>query len=189
MVDGEIVGDQYYVFDIMERDGQNIRQHGYESRYDVLSTLLAGARPNLHLVILARTEAEKRAMFERLKDINAEGVVIIALDSPYIEGRNEDRMKFKFWVTASCIISAHNDKRSVALHLLAETGDAIAVGNVTIPANHEIPLVGDVVEIRYLYMVAEGGSLYQPTYLGRRTDIPHTDCLVSQIKYKSAEAA
>jgi bifunctional non-homologous end joining protein LigD len=43
------------------------------------------------------------------------------------------------------------------------------VGNVTIPANHALPKVGDLVEVRYLYHYP-GGSLYQPIYLGSRSD-------------------
>ncbi|HZZ00926.1 MAG TPA: hypothetical protein VFE36_15300 [Candidatus Baltobacteraceae bacterium] len=46
-----------------------------------------------------------------------------------------------------------------------------------------IPSVGDVVEIRYLYAY-RGGSLYQPVYLGKRTDMDQSDCKLSQLKYK-----
>jgi len=48
------------------------------------------------------------------------------------------------------------------------------VGNVTIPSNHEVPQVGDIVEVRYLYYF-RGGSLYQPVYLGKRSDLEKSD--------------
>ena len=59
----------------------------------------------------------------------------------------------------------------------------LSVGNVTIPANHEIPEEGDVVEIRYLY-AHRGGSIYQPVYLGKRGDIDICECTTAQLKFK-----
>ena len=64
----------------------------------------------------------------------------------------------------------------------------MSAGNVTIPANHDIPKCGDVLEIRYLYAFQESGSLYQPVYLGRRDDIPPGECTVDQLKYKQEAA-
>lgn len=58
-------------------------------------------------------------------------------------------------------------------------------GNVTIPPNHPVPVVRQVVEVRYLY-ATEAGILYQPVYLGEREDIEPTDCVRSQLKFKPA---
>jgi bifunctional non-homologous end joining protein LigD len=67
-----------------------------------------------------------------------------------------------------------------------EIGDAIkTAGNVTIPANHEIPKTGQVVECRYLYAHKESGSIFQPVYLGVRDDIPGEECTTAQLKYKA----
>ena len=41
-----------------------------------------------------------------------------------------------------------------------------------------------MVEVRYLYAFRERGSIYQPVYLGERSDIPADDCTVDQLKYK-----
>ncbi|MEO7101038.1 MAG: hypothetical protein ABI162_16905 [Luteolibacter sp.] len=43
--------------------------------------------------------------------------------------------------------------------------------------------------VRYLYAFRESGSLYQPVYLGRRDDVPQTDCTTDQLKYKTSAAA
>jgi bifunctional non-homologous end joining protein LigD len=77
-----------------------------------------------------------------------------------------------------------NDKRSVELRLLNGQG-WVQVGNVTIPANHAIPAVGEVVEVRFLYAFKESNALYQPVYLGPRKDIEQHECVLSQLKYKS----
>jgi len=62
------------------------------------------------------------------------------------------------------------------------------MGNVTIPPNHEVPDPGQVVEVRYLYVNGENGSLYQPTYLGVRKDVEPQECTLEfqNIKYKAA---
>ena len=52
--------------------------------------------------------------------------------------------------------------------------------------NFDIPKHGDVVEIRYLYAY-EGGSLFQPVYLGVRDDLDKEACKIEQLKYKSIE--
>jgi len=60
------------------------------------------------------------------------------------------------------------------------------VGNVTIPPNQPVPNLGAVVEVRYLYAYPDG-SLYQPVYLGERSDVDVTECVVSQMKFKQDE--
>jgi bifunctional non-homologous end joining protein LigD len=62
----------------------------------------------------------------------------------------------------------------------------VPAGNVTIPPNHRIPEVGEVCDVRYLYAYRESGSIYQPVYQGRRDDIPPSECVVEQLKYKAA---
>jgi bifunctional non-homologous end joining protein LigD len=57
-------------------------------------------------------------------------------------------------------------------------------GNVTIPANHSIPRVGEVVEVQFLYAHRESDVLVQPVYLGKRDDVDADECRVSQLKYK-----
>jgi bifunctional non-homologous end joining protein LigD len=44
--------------------------------------------------------------------------------------------------------------------------------------------------VKYLYCFKESGSIYQPVYLGPRSDIPAAECTTDQLKYKAdAEAA
>jgi hypothetical protein len=65
----------------------------------------------------------------------------------------------------------------------------LPVGNVTIPVNADIPPVGAVVEVRYLFAYDNGGSLYEPCFLGQRSDIAPEECLASQRKFKPPVAA
>ena len=105
--------------------------------------------------------------------------------APYMAGRPNSggtQVKFKFYATASVIVTQINEKRSVAVAVIAGENQ-VEVGNVTIPPNKAVPAVNSIVEIRYLYTY-KGGSLYQPTYLCVRDDISFEDCLISQLKYK-----
>jgi bifunctional non-homologous end joining protein LigD len=121
-----------------------------------------------------------------MRNDSKEGIVFKKLAGVYLPGCPEsggDALKLKFVETASFIVSAINMKRSVSLALWR--GDALEpAGNVTIPANQEVPRAGAVVEVRYLYAFPESGCVYQPVYLGERDDIAPAECVVSQLKYK-----
>ena len=93
------------------------------------------------------------------------------------------KFKLKFYADATVEVLNINDKRSIAISVNSPRhGGHYAVGNCAIPANREIPRVGDFVEVRYLYAY-EGGSLYQPFYKGLRTDKDMADD-VETLQYK-----
>ena len=108
-------------------------------------------------------------------------------DAPYTAGRPASggtQLKLKFTATCSCIVAGINgSKRSVRLELLDDTGRRIAVGNVTVPSKHKLPIAGQTVDTRYLYAF-QGGSLYQPVYLGPRDDVAADECRLSQLKFR-----
>lgn len=195
IIDGESVGDAYFAFDVLELDESNLRSRPYRDRFKALTAAIAPGRGKaksnvIRLAETAEQASAKRAMVEALRTGNREGVVFKRHDAHYVAGRpasGGSQVKLKFTATASCIVAKVNgSKRSVALSLL-RGGQPVAVGNVTIPANHAIPAAGDIVEVRYLYAYAgEGGSLYQPVYLGKRDDIDESACTVGQLKYKAA---
>lgn len=109
------------------------------------------------------------------------------LDAPYTPGKPNSggpQLKFKFVATLSAVVARINARRSVELSLF-NGRSLVSCGNVTIPANHEIPPVGAVVETRYLYAAKDSGVLYQPVYLGPRDDVDPGECLVSQLKFKA----
>jgi bifunctional non-homologous end joining protein LigD len=188
VIDGEIVGEKFYAFDLMEsgigdyRSLNYIRrqvdlQHGFgdiESKYfEVAPTVFYGSA--------------KKGFIYGLKTANKEGVVFKKLDAPWNEGRPNSggsALKLKFWASCSCLVlNVNRDRRSVTVAL----GDK-PMGNVTIPPNHDVPAAGAVVEVRYLYVNGNEGSLYQPVYLGVRKDVTVEECTLEfqNIKYKAA---
>lgn len=105
------------------------------------------------VVETAKTKEEKRQLYDRLKEAGAEGIVFKKHSAPYTAGRPNSggaQLKFKFYATASVIVTKINDKDSVAIAVIAD-GEQIGVGNITIPPNKEIPAVNSMIEIRYLY--------------------------------------
>ncbi len=188
--DGESIGDDYHAFDLLEHNGENLRLLPYRIRLARLIDLLLLTRSDykhLRLVSTAFSTRQKTELYQRLRQENREGIVFKRLDAPYVPGKPNSggpQLKFKFVATASVIVAKVNAKRSVEACLL-KGRSFVACGNVTIPANHEIPAVGMVVEVRYLYAAKESGALYQPVYLGPRDDVDPGECLVSQLKFKA----
>ena len=188
ILDGECVGDVLYAFDLLECDGEDYRTKPYQLRLLKLSNLVN--RPGITHIEFTETAtdpADKERLFRRLQANKKEGMVFKRLDASYTPGRPNSggtQFKHKFYATCSAVVSKVNDKRSVELQLL-KGKRWIPVGNVTIPANFNVPAVAEVVEIRYLYAFRESNALYQPMYLGPRKDVEQHECVLSQLKYKS----
>jgi bifunctional non-homologous end joining protein LigD len=183
LVDGEAVGEQLFVFDLLEIDKTDLRSTPYNKRLSHLEKL--GFNGSIIVTETAKTKKAKQQLYDRLKASGKEGVVFKKKAADYTAGRPNsggNQMKFKFYATASVIVTSINKKRSVAVAVIADK-KPVNVGNVTISSNKEVPAVDSIIEVRYLYAY-KGGNLYQPTYLGVRDDISFEDCLISQLKYK-----
>jgi bifunctional non-homologous end joining protein LigD len=191
LIDGEAIGDQLHAFDLLTAGGEDLRRKPYLERFLGLMKLLSSwERQHIHIVQNACTGEEKQRLSEELKTKEHEGVVFKEITAPYTAGRPASggpALKFKFYETASFVVHEHNAKRSVNLVLL-DRGSAREVGNVTIPPNHPIPGIGQVVEVRYLYAFKESGVIYQPVYLGLREDIHQAECTFDQLKFKPESA-
>jgi len=49
--------------------------------------------------------------------------------------------------------------------------------------------VGEVIDAQYLHAFPESGAIYQPVYIGKRCDIPASECTTDQLKYKDTDEA
>ena len=191
LIDGEAVGDTLHAFDLLVVKGTCLRKRRYIDRFSGLMMVIPPGLDALRWVSTAVDPGDKLEIYEELRGTNREGVVFKDMDAPYSPGRPNSggpQLKFKFVESASFVVTGINAKRSVTLGLY--DGDKLVpAGNVTIPPNHRIPEVGEVCETRYLYAYHESGSIYQPVYLGTRTDIPASECVVEQLKFKSEPTA
>ena len=187
LIDGEAVGDTLHAFDILELGGTDLRSIDYLSRYHSLLALFGGSLPGVNVVATTVDPSDKRRMFENCRDTRREGVVLKDRHAPFTPGRPASggpQLKYKFVEAASFIVTGHNAKRSVTLGL-HDGAKLVSAGNVTIPPNHAIPQLGTVVDVKYLYAFRESGAIYQPVYLGPRDDIPASECVTDQLKYKA----
>jgi ATP-dependent DNA ligase len=199
IIDGELVGDVYHVFDLLRLQAMDFAaKNTFEERYEALVELLNGIDDTNVKVVKTHSGYDKTQAFEDLK--SAEGVVFKHRNAFYKAGRPSSGggyLKYKFYKSCSAIVTAINDKRSVSLGLIEDLPEhgseyvvgrrLISVGNCTIPVNYDFPQNGDIVEIKYLYARKPSNALYQPSYLGKRTDIQLKDVLLSQLIYKVGE--
>jgi bifunctional non-homologous end joining protein LigD len=139
-------------------------------------------------VSVSISNTQKARHLRDIKAENSEGVVFKLLDAPYTAGRPNSggtQLKFKFWAEADVIVcGSRAGKRSVGMQVYDDQGKLVPIGSVTIPANYDIPTVGQVGVVKYLYSFP-GGSLYQPQWRGVRTDKAADECLHSQLKAKA----
>lgn len=189
-LDAELVGDVLCVFDVIELRGTDLRKCSADARYALLASL--PQNDAVRLLPMAKTSAEKRALFHRVQTEQLEGVVFKRLDATYEGSRPNSggpSLKFKFYAYATVRVARINDgKRSVVTELHDGTGQWREVGSVTIPPSSDIPTPGTYIEVRYLYAMP-GGSMIQPTFKGVRSDQDDADCLLSQLKLKPVAAA
>ncbi len=188
VLDGELLGGGYVVFDLLSLGADDGRGLPYAERYARLAAAVPSG-PRVRVAETAWDSDAKRALYKRIADAGGEGVVFKRRDGQSAAGRpasGGSQIKCKFYATCTCVVSAQNDQRSVRLHLWDSSGAPVPVGSVTIPVNKPVPAAGALAEIRYLYAY-KGGSLYQPAYLGERDDLDPADCVLSQLKYKAAE--
>jgi bifunctional non-homologous end joining protein LigD len=83
----------YYVFDLLYRDGEDLRLLPLLDRKAALATLLAGTRPPI--AYSAHLEGEGGEMFRRACAMRLEGVISKRRDAPYRSGRVESWIKTK----------------------------------------------------------------------------------------------
>lgn len=190
-LDGECVGETYCAFDLLMRLHDNERERPYHIRLEYLDTVLRMARTShIQMAETADGRDAKIALLARLRVQGREGIVFKRLAAPYTPGRPASggaQLKYKFTATGTVYVnavSAHRRSVIMAVNTPGHLWPWTEVGHVTIPPNYEIPPVGTIVEVRYLYAYP-GGNLYQPVYLGVRDDVGIEACTLTQLKFKS----
>jgi len=190
IMDGEMVGDVFHAFDLLKLGDDSLVSRPYKERLALLTELLdVSFVTTMEVVNTVCAPAQKAILYNRLQKERKEGVVFKRLDAPYTPDRPASggtQLKHKFCATLSAVVAKVNPQRSVEVRLLNGEG-WVPAGNVTIPPNHPVPRVGAVVEVKYLYAMPGSGSLFQPIYLGVRTDVEPHECVVSQLKFKGED--
>jgi bifunctional non-homologous end joining protein LigD len=175
LFDGEEIGETLYIWDFLKMNGDDLMDEPMRTRYERLKQYFNRAGGSIKLVETAFSSADKLSLFHEVKARGGEGLVFKLVAAPYQVGKSKYALKFKFKATATVgVLSISKTKRSVQVGVATDESFQF-VGSVTIPVNKEIPKVGACVEVEYLYCFPNGGSLFQPVYLGARTDKDEAD--------------
>lgn len=183
LLDGELVDKRFYAFDLLEFGGVDLRSRAYGDRFDALAVLLSVVGNSVQLSETFAGKRDKSEAMIRFLSEQREGVVFKRHDAIYEPGRlpvtSSVACKLKFHKTASFLVTKHLGPRSVAISL-HNNGEWQEIGRVAIYANQVMPKIGDVVEVRFLY-IHQSGRLCQPRLLNVRDDILPGECLLNQL--------
>ena len=160
LLDGEWIADEFVAFDITSINGADVTALPQSARF----AALAEVSP-FRLVRQALAE-DKAALLASVREQKGEGLVFKLRDAAYLDGRTEVGVKFKFWKSASFLVTD--------LDIAKGTVGLGFFGRCSFPFAGAWPKVGDIVEIRYL-LITTNGKLSQPAFLGVRSDLTAAD--------------
>lgn len=192
ILDGEMLDGRYYLFDLLMVGGNETIELPYRERRHYLQMLFDKWTPDrCDLTQIAKSAREKIALIGEVRNVNGEGIVFKHVLGKYQMGRrSRDILKWKFTETCDAIVSqvGRAGKHSIGLVLFDDSFENLVdIGACTMSERNLTRVkVGDVVEVRYLY-VGTGGRLYQPAFIRIRDDKKPTDCTTHQLKHVNKE--
>lgn len=191
VVDGEIVGDTYWLFDVLKAGARDVTSLSYAKRHALLSEELEpGLSGNVRVLPVVSGAKNKRDLIARMTSQNAEGVVFKDKRAPYTAGRPSSggtQRKHKLIKSADVAIMmnagnaylmcVYNGKKPV------ECGKVFA--GTTNESRKEIDDllakgVMPVAEVQYLY-ATDDDKLFQPVFVRLRDDKKPFDCAHAQL--------
>jgi bifunctional non-homologous end joining protein LigD len=165
LLDGEWIAGQFLAFDVLAINGADVTALPQSARVAAMTEVSP-----FRLVRQALGE-DKAALMASVRAQKGEGLVFKLRDAAYLDGRTEVGVKFKFWKSASFIVTD--------LEIAKGTVGLGSFGRCSFPFAGVWPKVGDIVEVRYL-LVTKAGKLSQPALLGVRHDLTAAD-LAAQV--------
>lgn len=186
--DGEVVGKTLWLFDMPAAGEFHDEQTSFMDRYtNLLVTLksMGAIGDDIGLVRLATGEEAKRELYQEVMDANGEGIIFRDRASFYQPGKRCGALqKYKMVNEADCLVTeSHPTKESVTLSVFNDAGDLIEVGQASTIGKSPTPNVGDVWEVRFLYVTsADNPRMVQPRLTRIRDDKSANECHLIQFK-------
>ena len=211
-LDGEIVGDKFYVFDVPFNDFEfggcieaqvNHDSPWFDRRY-VLEFLFDhldeffnfrsfDEKPSawLELVPTFVGTKDKKEAWNWIVETGVEGGILKHKDGPVIDNKRVDHiLKAKITHTIDCFViekgpgnGVNGTGNHLKLGLFKTDGTSYEVGRCSFIGKNYAE-EGDVVEVKYLYC-GTGGRLVQPVMLKKRDDKKPEDCTTRQLHFVS----
>jgi bifunctional non-homologous end joining protein LigD len=189
LLDGELLGDELWLFDIALAGDLILSTSSYRYRHSVLQALMLSWRPkSVRFLPTAWTPEDKVALVRAVLEAGGEGIIVRDTEGRYMAGRRAPvLLKAKFVKTMDVVVTGRGcdgkDNLSIAVY---DQGRLVDLGTVTAMAGDGPTLQpGQVCEVRYLYanLSPEGPRLVQVTLPKLRTDkVPH-ECTLDQAKW------
>ncbi|AMV20612.1 DNA ligase D [Planctomyces sp. SH-PL14] len=114
--DSQTDGLVYYVFDLLWRDGTDLRGKSLEVRKDQLAELL-GNRPHGRILYSDHQVGQGDKLFRKAADMGLEGIVSKRRDQPYLSGRGGNWVKSKISQQDEFVIGGFTDSTSATRRL------------------------------------------------------------------------
>ncbi|MBA2538523.1 MAG: WGR domain-containing protein [Deltaproteobacteria bacterium] len=188
VVDGELLEDGYWLFDILQWGEEDIRDRGYLERWELLDNEAEPALSgDIRIVPIAKGKRAKQALHDKLRAAGAEGIVFKRRDAPYTAGRGATQRKHKF--IKSCDVIVIENVGNAYLMAVYDGKKLFEVGKVFAGTTNASRKALDaalgrgekpICEVRYLY-ASDDHQLFQPVFVRTRDDKPAKQCLRGQL--------
>lgn len=191
VVDGELLEDEYWMFDVLQLAGDDVREHGYLARWDILENELEPALTGSCKVLpVAVGKKRKVKLYRSLRDLGAEGIVFKHREAPYTAGRPASggtQRKHKFLKSADVVVL--ENAGNAYLMAVYDGKQLFEVGKVFAGTTNATRKLLDaalgrgerpVCEVRYLY-ATDDCQLFQPVFVRHREDKTAKECVRDQL--------
>ena len=88
-------GMRYYLFDLLELDGEDLRKRPLSERKQALKALFDNSGKSAALLYSDHVKGSGSTMFDRACDLELEGIISKRADAPYRSGRTKNWLKSK----------------------------------------------------------------------------------------------
>ena len=188
IIDGEVVGTTYHVFDVLKAPGMP-ENASFEERYARISEEFnfhgLHGNPAVALVATAVTPEEKQALRDETRANRGEGLIFRRKNAPYTHGRSDALMKDKFTKSADLIVMSSNStkgKESVEVGVRVN-GKLVRVGSLSTIGKGTVN-EGDVVEASFKHVVDTANPILVEGRIERvRTDKSADECGIEQFEH------
>ena len=181
VIDGELVGSTFFVFDALILGDEILANDSYEYREARYHAEFEGYNAQIVPVETARTPEAKRRLWDAVMAAHGEGIVSKNMTAPYKQGRPDQHWKLKFTKECDVVVMglSPEGKDSVEIGVYDERGQLHRVSGCSLRGKFRVA-VGEVLTVRYLYSTREN-HIVQPVLIRKRTDKKADTCDIHQL--------
>jgi len=181
VIDGELVGGTFYIFDALVLGDEAINNDAYEYREARYHAEFDNISSQISVVPTARTAEEKRLLWDAVLASRGEGIVSKNMTVKYTQGMAGAHWKLKFLKSAEAVVigPSPEGKDSVEIGMWDSNGRMHRISGLSLRNKYRVA-PGTVLEVRFLYATKEL-HIVQPVLVRVRTDKRAADCKLTQL--------